>query len=820
MPIYPFEPEEPEDNQPESGNENQGLPIQIGVPAPENPELANLFALMEASDGEDILTEEESLKLGELLPPDPKKSFDGNLADALEESDLDEIAAKVTERFDWDEQSRADWYEREAEGIRLLGVSSNVEGGADFDGASEVVHPMLMEAVLQFWARAKSELWPPSGPARTVVLGTVTPEREQQAKRVQDYINYAYTFRMKDAFNVTDMMLFRLPLSGSVFTKLYFCPLRQQVVRKLVKPGDFVVPYHCDDLDEAQRYTHVLRMMHNDVKKLQALGFYRKVDLDEPGDEDAQTDTTLREEIDAADSRDSSSYADDEDQRHVILEQACYLNLPGFDEEDGLDSPYIVHVEKDQGTVLAIYRNWKEDDPFRNPRRYITHYKFLPGLGFYGFGLYHAMAGLARSSTGALRSLLDAAQFANLPGGFRSRDSKIRGKDVIVSPGEWKEVEATSEELAKTFFPLPYKEPSPVLFNLLGLMDQLGRRLGGATEILVGDANNNGPVGTTLALIEQGLKVMSGIHMSLHRAQASELQLFSDLNYEYLPQEGYAYAMPGQDNWVMAADFDPNVVDVVPVSDPNIVSATQRIATAQAVLDLANQAPSLYNMREAHLNMLSAMRIPNPERFLPPQQEPPRMDPVTENVALLTAKPVKAFEDQDHSSHLVVHANLMQRIPYLDTVGAKGSAKRTEIEQSVLSHMSEHLALQTRVDFGNALMQLGINLPVGELPPEIENQVSLAAAAAAQSLTPEPGPNPEVVDAARKSALQEEAVRADIRRKDAIAASELERRNAMASAEVSRKAADQEARLLQQFISENAKMALQSRPKTTEKPVA
>ncbi len=807
MPIYPFDPmPEPDDS--------------LLEPELPHPELAELFALMEASDGVDLLTEEESQRMGELLPPDPTVVFDGNLADAIEENELDAIAAKVIERFDWDEQSRLDWYEREAEGIRLLGVSSNVEGGASFDGASEVVHPMLMEAVLQFWARAKSELWPPNGPAKTVVLGTATPEREQQAKRVQDYINYAYTFRMKDAFNVTDMLLFRLPLSGSVFTKLYYCPLRQQVVRKLIKPGDFVVPYHCDDLDEAQRYTHVLRMTHHDVKKLQALGFYRRIDLEEPGEEDTQTDTTLRDEIDAADSRDSSSYADDDDQRHVILEQACYLNLPGFDEKDGLDSPYIVHVEKEQGKVLAIYRNWKEGDPLRNPRRYITHYKFLPGLGFYGFGLYHAMAGLARSSTGALRALLDAASFANLPGGFRSRDSRIRGKDVVVSPGEWKEVEATSEELAKTFFPLPYKEPSPVLFNLLGLMDQLGRRLGGATEVLVGDANTNGPVGTTLALIEQGLKVMSGIHMSLHRSQANELQLFSDLNHEYLPLEGYAYAVPGQDSWVMAEDFDPNVVDVVPVSDPNIVSATQRIATAQAVLDLANQAPALYDMREAHLNMLNAMRVPTPERFLPPEQEPPRADPVTENVALLTAKPVKAYDDQDHSAHLTVHADLLRRIPYLDSVGAKGSTKRTELEQSILAHMAEHMAAQVKVDFGNALLQMGISLPDQPLPPELENQVAMAAAAAAQTLTPDPGPDPTAVEAAQRAAIKEESARADMRRKDAITAADLERRDAMAAAEINRKAADQEAKLLQTFISENAKAALRARPPVPEKPMA
>jgi hypothetical protein len=326
MPIFPAEypnlspfPVPPEQEEIEMVEDDDEVPesalSMVPVAAPSDPDLANLFAMMEAGGDEDILTDEETAQLGELLPPDPSTEFDGNLAGALEDGELENIAGQVIDRFDWDEESRADWYEREAEGIRLLGVSANVEGGADFDGAAEVVHPMLMESVLQFQARALSELWPPNGPAKTIVLGTITPEREEQAKRVQDYINYAYTFRMKDAFNVTDKLLFRLPLSGSVFTKLYYCPLRQQVVRKLVKPGDFVVPYHCDDLDEAARYTHVLRLTHHEVKKMMASGFYRKVELNDPVDEDTLTDTTLRDEIDAADSRDSTAYAEDEDQQ-------------------------------------------------------------------------------------------------------------------------------------------------------------------------------------------------------------------------------------------------------------------------------------------------------------------------------------------------------------------------------------------------------------------------------------------------------------------------------------------------------------------------
>lgn len=791
--------------------EQDSLPIpNFPVPAPNDPQYAQLFALMEEDGGEDLLTEEEMAQLNELLPPDPSTEFDGNLVALLDESEQTRIAQQVIERFDWDEESRKDWYEREAEGIRLLGVSSNIEGGADFEGAAEVVHPMLIEAILQFQARALSELWPPSGPAKTLVLGTITPEREQQAKRVQDYINYAYSFKMKNAFNVTDKLLFRLPLSGSAFTKLYYCPLRQQVVRQLIKPGDFVVPYHCDDLESAPRYTHVLRMTHHEVKQLQRAGFYQDIDLFDPGDEEALTDTTLRDEIDAADSRTRSAYSEDEDQRHIILEQFCYLQIPGLDDEDDLDLPYIVHVEKEQQKILAIYRNWREDDPLRAPRHYVTHFQFLPGLGFYGYGLYHIMSGLARSSTGALRALLDAANFANLRGGFRSRDARISGKDMVVSPGEWKEVEATSEELAKAFFPLPYEEPSPVLFNLLGLMDELGRRLGGATEVLVGDANTNGPVGTTLALIEQSLKTQTGVHLRLHRAMAHELQLFMELVGEYIPANGYEYSIPGEDGMLLAEDFDGRV-DVMPVSDPNVVSSVQRITQSQTVLDLAAQQPDLYDMRAVHMNMLHAMRIQNAEQFLPEQQQPPRRDPVSENSAILSGEPVQVYPDQLHDAHIAVHLDMLQRIPQLDT-GAKGSTKRMQIEESILDHVARHIAERTRIEYQQALSQYGIQLPDQEVSPEMEAQISQAAAAAAQTIRPkpQPGPDPAVIEAEKKAILMEQQARADARRKDALTQSEIERKDAAVSADIARRAADQEARLLRDFISDQAKQTLQS----------
>lgn len=779
---------------------------EIGVAAPEDPELAGIFAMMEQG-GSDLLTDEEQALIGQLLPPRPGDEFDRNLALDLDETELCRIADDAVYRFDTDEDSRKEWLEREAMGIRLLGVSENVEGGANFDGAAEVVHPLMMEAVLQFQSRALAEIWPPDGPCKTIVMGDITPEKEAQAKRVQDYINYAYTIEMKDAFAITDQMLFRLPLSGSAFIKLYWCPLKNRIVRQLINPGDFVVPYHCDSLATAPRTTHVLRMIHNDVRKLQLSGFYIDTDLMEPSDEDSQTDTTLRDEVDAADSRSKMSW-DDNSQRHVILEQTCYLKLKGIDDEEDLESPYVVHVEKEQNKVLAIYRNWKDGDPLREPKQHVIHYKFLPGLGFYGFGLLHVMGGLTRSATGALRALLDAAHFANLPGGFRSRDAKIRGKDTIIPPGEWKEVEATTEELSKAFFPLPYKEPSPVLFNLLGLLDQLGRRIGGATEVLVGDANSNGPVGTTLALIEQGLKVMSAIHMRLHRSQQAELHKFSDLCFESMPEEGYPYETPGQSKTVLGEDFDERV-DVIPVSDPNVVSATHRIAIAQAVLDLAKGQPDLFDMRAIYTRMLTAMRVPNPEEVLPPEQQPPRADPVTEGTAMLTGKPVMVFPDQDHAAHQIVHTDLLERVP--DFIGAAGSKKRTEIQTVIMSHIAEHVAQQVTLQYQAAM---GQQIPQGqEMTPEMENQIAMLAAQAAQLMPKPEVPDPNEAAAAQqamqaeqmriKSETDNERARADMRRKDAIAASDLDRKNAALAAELNQKASKHEAELLTKFISAN-----------------
>jgi hypothetical protein len=794
--------------------EDPAFPQDDPIPGPDQPDIASIFAMME-SGGSDILTEEEQALIGKLAPPSDN-GFDDNLALELDDSELDRIADKVIEDFDNDEESRKDWLEREAMGIRLLGVSENVEGGANFDGAAEVVHPLLMEAVLQFQSRALAEIWPPDGPCKTVVMGELTREKEEQAKRVQDYVNYSYTIEMADAFSITDQLLFRLPLSGSVFTKLYWCPLRKRIVRKLVNPGDFVVPYHCDTLETAPRTTHILRLIHNDVRKLQLSGFYQDIELVEPSDEDAQTNTILRDEIDAADSRTNVDF-DYDGQRHVILEQTCYLKLKGIDDEEDLYSPYIVHVEKEQNKVLAIYRNWNEDDPLREPKQHVIHYKFLPGLGFYGFGLLHIMGGLTRSATGALRALLDAAHFSNLPGGYRSRDAKIRGKTTTVSPGEWLEVETTGEELSKAFFPLPYKEPSAVLFNLLGLLDQLGRRLGGATEVLVGDANNHGPVGTTLALIEQGLKVMSAIHMRLHRSQQSELRLFADLCSESMPEEGYPYQIPGGDRTVMAKDFDSRV-DVIPVSDPNVVSATHRIALAQAQMDLANAHPDLFDMRAVCERLLQAMRVPDYEQIMPPQKEPPRADPVTENSALLTGKPVAVFPDQDHSAHITICLSLIDQLDVLG-VGAAGSTKKAQITEAIFAHAAEHLAAKTRIEYEQALMGMGIQLPQQPVPPEVENQIAQAAAAAAQTLHPEPGPDPQETEAARRTALEEERMRtkaeidgerarADIRRKDAVAAADLERKTAGLSAELNRSASRHEADLLQRFISANAQQAL------------
>ena len=734
-----------------------------------NEEQARILAMIEQG-GEEVLTEEEA----DSIFVEPKlEGHDANLAEGMDKSDLDRIATEVIQDYDTDLESREDWFEREAAGIRMLGVSDRVEGGAKFDGASDVVHPLLAEACVQFQARAIAELWPSGGPVKTKVIGKVTPEREQQAERVKDYMNYLYTRRMPDAFDEEDNLLFRLPISGSCFKKIAYDPIEGMVCSRFVEPSDFVVPYSATSLRTTDRFTHVLRLGKHAVDQYVELGWYRDAKIGQPND--LMDRPVTHEEIDRSEGRESTDYS--RDSLYTVLEQYKYLDPKLVGDEGEIDLPYIITVDKDSQEVLSIRRNWSEEDKRKRKRIYFVHKKFLPGLGFYGYGFLHIIGSLARAATGTVRALLDAAAFSNMQGGFKDRNLKIDGGDMPVAPGEWKDVEHSAEELSRGLFPLNYKEPSKTLYELLGYLDQVGQRFASTTEIMVGDANNNGPVGTTLALIEQGTKVFSAIHKRLHNANAEEYRILAELNRDYLPDR-YPYDVEGGSRFVLKTDFDERV-DVIPVSDPNVISNTQRIAKAQAVMELAAGAPNIYDMEAAHRNMLEALRVEDVDKFIPSKQAT-HMGPIEEDMAILMNKPVSAFPDQDHQAHMTVHEHWFMTLP---------QDMQKLYQGQYYAHQAEHLAWQHKAMYEQ---MLGIPLPdpqfAGGQPvdPMSENAYAMFASRVTQ-LMPKPQNQSQLIDDAENQ------------RKDMLAQADIRREDQKASADIAREAALNEARITGEY---------------------
>ena len=742
----------------------------------EGPDLSVLMGL--SGEGAPLTDEEVALLAMQAAEALGEERHGDNLAEYLEAQDLARLAQDVIGWVDDDVASRKDWEEREARGIRALGVTTQTDGGAAFPGASRVVHPLLAESVVDVHARLMAELWPNEGPVKAQVLGDATPELQAQAMRVQGFMNYQYAELMPGGFEEHDQLLFRLPVSGSCFKKTYYCPLEQTNVSVFIEPTRVHVPYSATSLKKAARITHEFVETRDDTLKKMAAGFYRRVELGDPvADEDEGS-------VDSAiDSAQGTSRVDYEDDVHYTrYEMHVSLDLPGFEDPDGIGVPYVVTVDKDSQQVLAVYRNWAEGDERRRRLEYFTHYQFLRGLGFYGFGFYHIVGGLATAATGALRAFLDAALLANMQGGFKSRYARLTGGKKQIEMGAWNEVDASPEELAKAFMPFPNKAPSEALFKILGYLTDIGAKFANRTSQLVAEGNSNAPVGTTLALIEQGLKIFTGVTLRIHRAQHNEFRILARLNKENLPPQ-YPYRVAGADQTVFAADFDDRV-DVVPVSDPNVVSSTQRIAMAQSVLQLVNGDPELYGQagrRTAHRNMLIAMRVPNLDAILPPEPAPepppPRMDPVNENMKLMGAKPVLAYVDQHHEAHIMAHQSFVQALPEGLPKGQK-----TAIEAACWAHIAEHLGFLYRAQVE---AQLGSQIPEQEYPPEIEAQISEAVAMRTQVMLPrleKPTPQDEI-----KQATAEET-RARIERADLEAAAGIERDNAKATADLQRQA--------------------------------
>ena len=652
--------------------------------------------------------------------PEDDTAHDANLAESIDEGELESVASDLIESFLADRESRKDWAAAYITGLDLLGMKIE-DRSQPWAGASGVYHPMLTEAVVRFQAQAMSELMPASGPVRTKILGKLTPEKAQQADRVQNEMNYLITEEMPDYRDEMELMLFRLPLAGSAFKKTYYDPISELPSSIFVPAEDLVVSYGASNLRVCPRFTHVMKKTDNEVRELQVIGFYRDVEL--PA---AEKDLTDIEEKYNELAGDSQTFEDDP--RRMLLEMHVDINLPEpFEDEDGLARPYVITIDKSSKTVLAIRRNWKEDDPKKRKLMHFTHYPYLPGMGFYGTGLIHLIGGLAKSATSILRQLIDAGTLSNLPAGLKAKSLRIKGDNTPLMPGEWRDVDVTGGTLRESLFPMPYKEPSGVLYTLLGNVVEEGRRIGSVADIQVGDMSANAPVGTTLALLERSLKVMSGVQARLHAAMKQELRILARIVHDYMPEQ-YAYEMDGDFNRI--EDFDGRV-DVIPVSDPNAATMAQRIMQYQAALQLSQQAPQLYDMGKLHSQMLEVLGIQDAADIIKLPEDIKPMDPVAENMALLQQTPVKAFLYQDHEAHIAAHMAAMQDPKIAQMVGQSPFAQA--IQGAAMAHVTEHVAYQYRKEIE---MRLGVPLPPeGEpLPEDVEVQLSQMVAQAAAKL--------------------------------------------------------------------------------------
>ena len=642
--------------------------------------------------GDDVLIGDPELDIVE----ETESSFDENLAEQIDEKELNRKASELIKAYETDREARSEWEEKYKKGLETLDADGGLDEGEDeraTRGLSVVVHPLIAEAATQFNARAIAELYPSGGPVKTVIVGEPTEESEDQARRVKDFMNYQITQEMPEYFPELDQMLFHLPLVGHTFKKIWWDVNLDRQCSQFVKAEDFVVSPESKDLHTSIRYTHVIRMPKNDYERYVESGYYLPTS-DQGSDIDPSGNTVGQ--IEGVD----QDLDESEDHIITLLEMHVY---DYFDEEESeVGLPYVITIDYDNDTIVSIRRNWNEEDEKKLKREWFVSYKFLPGLGFYGFGLYHVIGGLGKAATGSLRALLDSAAFSNMQGGFKLR-GRVSGGEMQVNPGEFVDLDATVDDVNKAIMPLPFKEPSGSLFNLLGFIVEAGKRFANTADLHVGDVNPNAPVGSTVALIEQGSKAFSAIHKRLHYSQGQEFKLLAKLYAENLT-ESFQFALAGASSEIFAADFDGRV-DIIPVSDPNIFSSTQRIAQAQAILQMAQSAPQLHDLHAAYKRMYEAIRIPNIEEILKEPQEAKRMDPIDENMSVLYGKPIKAFVEQDHESHIAVHMQFLQD----PSLAANPALKRSQ--PLIVAHIAEHIALLYR-----NRMEASIKIPMPDVP--------------------------------------------------------------------------------------------------------
>ena len=671
----------------------------------------NVIPFAEGAPADDLMV--ETLPDGDVLIGDPEldvieesdNGFDANLAEEIDARELSAKGAELVSFYENDEAARDEWKTRYKAGLKTLDPDGGLDEGEDeraTRGLSIVVHPLIAEAATQFNAKAIAELYPSGGPIKSVIIGQPDEEIEEQGRRVREFMNYQITEEMPEYFPDLDQMLFHLPLVGQTFKKVWWDVNLDRQCSQFVKAEDFCVAPESKDLYTSPRYTHLIRMPKNDYNRYVQNGYY--LQTSDAGSDDVDPADSVIGEIEGVD-----EYDDSNDDIITLLEMHVYDLFDGIDgeemdEEDEDDNavalPYVITIDYDNQKIVSVRRNWREDDEMKKRRDWFVSYKFLPGLGFYGFGLYHMIGGLGKAATGSLRALLDSAAFSNMQGGFKLR-GRVTGGDVQVNPGEFVDLDSTVDDVNKAIMPLPFKEPSGSLFNLLGFMVDAGQRFASTADLNVGDVNPNAPVGSTVALIEQGSKAFSAIHKRLHYSQGQEFKMLAALNAENLPEE-FTFSRAGAAETIYAADFDDRI-DIVPVSDPNIFSTAQRIAQAQAVLQMAQAAPQLHDMYEAYKRMYEAIRIQNIDEILKKPEEAVQMDPIDENMSVMYGKPIRAFIEQDHEAHIAVHMQFLQDPSLGSNPAHKG------MQPILMAHIAEHIALLYRLR-----MQAGVAM---ELPP-------------------------------------------------------------------------------------------------------
>jgi len=684
---------------------------------------------IEIEDPESVTIGVDGLEIQLIPAPETEENFNANLADYMDEQDLEQISGDLIGDFTDDVASRKDWIQAYVDGLELLGLKIE-ERSEPWEGACGVYHPLLSEALVKFQSETMMATFPAQGPVKTQIVGRETPEKKESAKRVQDDMNYQLTDVMKEYRPEHERMLWGLGLSGNAFKKVYFDPHLDRQVSLFVPAEDIVVPYGASDLASAERVTHVMRKTENELRRLQVAGFYRDIDIGEPMNTLDEVEKKIAEKL---------GFRATTDDRYKILEMHVDLDLPGYEHEEdgkptGIALPYVVTIEKGSNKVLAIRRNWEPDDKTYQRRQHFVHYGYVPGFGFYCFGLIHLVGAFAKSGTSLIRQLVDAGTLSNLPGGFKARGLRIKGDDTPIAPGEFRDVDVPAGSIKDNLMALPYKEPSQTLAALLNKIVEDGRRVANMADLQVSDMSSQAPVGTTLAILERTLKTMSAVQARIHYSMKQELWLLKEIIAAYTPED-YSYEPEEGSRRAKRSDYDN--IDVIPVSDPNASTMAQKIVQYQAVFQLAQAAPNLYNMPMLHRQMLDVLGINDAHKLVPIEDDLKPTDPITENQNVLRMKPLKAFAFQDHRAHIAVHMSAMQD-PMIQQL-LKNNPAAQQMMAAMMSHLNEHIGFQYRNDIQE---QLGMTLPPqfdesGEevqMDPEVEARLAPMLAQAAQRL--------------------------------------------------------------------------------------